>query len=167
MEKCFSLVLNVSNCRLFLNNFLFITKTAEQSNNGGTGTADVAVAAAVIANASKNDWPDAPTGMQAYHNPASAGPINDINIKLDQLMEIIQTQNCQITELRNEVVELRKSHSSVAAAVASVAAPSKPAQTADINTQKLELRLTRLIEEYLLRYEREHSKRLETFSLAR
>lgn len=107
--------------------------------------------------------------MQAYnHNSASAGPINDINIKLDQLMEIIQTQNCQITELRNEVVELRKSHSNVAtASAATTAAPAKPIQIADVNTQKLELRLTRLIEEYLLRYEREHSKRLEAFLLAR
>lgn len=142
--------------------FLFL-KLAEQSNNGGAGTADVAVAAAVIANA-KSDWPDAPTGMQAYnHNQTSAGPINDINIKLDQLMEIIQTQNCQITELRNEVIELRKSHSNVATA----AAPAKPIQITDVNTQKLELRLTRLIEEYLLRYEREHSKRLEAFIMAR
>lgn len=132
----------------------------------------MAVAASIIANANKkSDWPDAPTGMQTYnHNPSTVGPINDINIKLDQLMEIIQTQNCQITELRNEVIELRKSHSNVAMAAAtpsSAAAPAKPIQIADVNTQKLELRLTRLIEEYLLRYEREHSKRLEAFLLAR
>ena len=110
--------------------------------------------------------------MQAYNNnPSSAGPINDINIKLDQLMEIIQTQNCQISELRNEVIELRKSHSNVATAAAAVAAtasaPSKPAQVSDINTQKLEQRLTRLIEEYLMRYEREHNKRLEAFVMSR
>lgn len=129
----------------------------------------MSVKAAVIANANKNDWPDAPTVMQTYnHNPNSAGPINDINIKLDQLMEIIQTQNCQITELRNEVIEMRKSHSNVVAAAVTAAAPSKtPVQIADINTQKLELRLTRLIEEFLLRYEREHSKRLEAFVMAR
>lgn len=111
--------------------------------------------------------------MQSYNH----NPINDIsivNIKLDQLMEIIQTQNCQITELRNEVVELRKSHSNVAAAATTAAAaaaaantPSKPIQIADVNTQKLEQRLTRLIEEYLSRYEREHSKRLEAFLMAR
>lgn len=131
----------------------------------------MSVTAAVTAKANKSDWPDAPTIMQAYnHNPAPAGPINDINIKLDQLMEIIQTQNCQITELRNEVVELRKSHSNVVVAAAATAAavvPSKPAQISEVNTQKLELRLTRLIEEYFARYEREHSKRLEAFILAR
>lgn len=149
-----------------------MNKLAEQSNDGGATAS--AVAAAVASNTNKNDWPDAPTGMQSYnHNPTSAGPINDINIKLDQLMEIIQTQNCQIIELRNEMVELRKSHSNVAsaavaaAAAAASTAPSKPLQIADINTQKLELRLTRLIEEYLVRYEREHSKRLEAFLMAR
>lgn len=111
---------------------------------------------------SKNDWPDAPTVMQTFnHNPASAGPINDINIKLDQLMEIIQTQNCQLSELRSEVIELKKSHSNVAATT------SKSTPNAEVNTQKLELRLSRLIEEYLIRYEREHSKRLETFLIAR
>lgn len=123
-----------------------------------------------IVKANRSDWPDAPTGMQAYnHNSTSAGPLNDINIKLDQLMEIIQTQNCQITELRNEVIELRKSHSNVATttSVAAKSAPAQPIQIADVNIQKLELRLTRLIEEYLSRYEREHSKRLEAFLLAR
>lgn len=131
-------------------------------NNGGAGTANVA-------NASKSDWPDAPTGMQAYnHNQTAAGPINDMNIKLDQLLDIIQTQSCQIAELRSEVIELRKSHSNVATAPpASASTPAQPHQIAEVNTQKLELRLSRLIEEYLSRYEREHSKRLEAFLLAR
>lgn len=126
-----------------------VAERAEQPNNGNTKSA-------------RSDWPDAPTGMQSFnHSAASAGPLNDINIKLDQLMEIIQTQNCQISELRNEVAEMKKSHSTVAASA------SKPNQNAEINTQKLELRLSRLIEEYLIRYEREHSKRLEMMLMAR
>lgn len=128
--------------------YFLVTEPTNQANNG-------------IAASSKSDWPDAPTVMQTFnHNAASAGPINDINIKLDQLMEIIQTQNCQLSELRNEVAELKKSHSNTAAV-------SKTVSNAEINTQKLELRLSRLIEEYLLRYEREHSKRLENFLMAR
>lgn len=126
-----------------------VTKPTNQANNGITAS-------------SKNDWPDAPTVMQSFnHNPSSAGPINDINIKLDQLMEIIQTQNCQLSELRNEVIELKKSHSNTATT-------SKNVPNAEqLATQKLEIRLSRLIEEYLMRYEREHSKRLETFLMAR
>lgn len=127
-----------------------VTKPVNQSNNG------IAVA--------KGDWPDAPTVIQTFnHSQASisAGPINDINIKLDQLMEIIQTQNCQISELRNEVAELKKSHSTIAVSA------SKSTQNSDINTQKLEHRLSKLIEEYMSRYEREHRKQLETFMIAR
>lgn len=126
-----------------------VTEATSQANNGITAS-------------NKSDWPDAPTVMQTFnHNPASAGPINDINIKLDQLMEIIQTQNCQLSELRNEVIELKKSHSNVAATT------SKGTPNSEVNTQKLENRLSRIIEEYLVRYEREHSKRLETFLIAR
>lgn len=76
-------------------------------------------------------------------------------------MEIIQTQNCQISELRNEVAELKKSHSITATV-------SKSNQNADVNTQKLlETRLSRLIEQYLSHYEVEHNKRLEMFMKAR
>lgn len=128
-----------------------VTQRAEQANNANTKSA-------------KGDWPDAPTVMQSFnHSAASAAPLNDINIKLDQLMEIIQTQNCQISELRNEVAELKKSHSTVAASAA------KPIQNADaiLNTQKLELRLSRLIEEYLNRYERDHKQRLEMMLMAK
>lgn len=122
-----------------------------------------------IASIAKGDWPDAPSVIQTFnHSTAAAvaaGPINDISNKLDQLMEIIQTQNCQISELRNEVIELKKSHSSFAASAS--ASASKTTQNTDLNTQKIEQRLSRIIEEYLSRYEREHSKRLETFMIAR
>lgn len=125
-----------------------MTLPAEQTNNG-------------IANTIKSDWPDAPIVMQTFnHSSATAGPLHDINIKLDQLLEIIQSQNCQISELRSEVTEMKKSHSNIA----TVAPPS---QNIEINTQKMEHRISRLIEEYLQRYERDHSQRLETFLMAR
>lgn len=116
----------------------------------------------------KGDWPDAPSVIQTFNHSTAAvaaGPINDINNKLDQLIEIIQTQNCQISELRNEVIELKKSHSSFAASAS--ASVTKTTQNTDLSTQKLEQRVSRIIEEYLSRYEREHSKRLETFMIAR
>lgn len=121
-----------------------------------------------IAAIAKGDWPDAPSVIQTFNHSTAAvaaGPINDINNKLDQLLEIIQTQNCQISELRNEVIEMKKSHSSFAASAS--ASVSKTTQNTDLNTQKMEQRLSRIIEEYLSRYEREHSKRLETFMIAR
>lgn len=133
---------------VYNNCMISVAQPTDQTNNG-------------IANIIKSDWPDAPTVMQTFnHTQATVGPINDISLKLDQLIEVIQTQSCQISELRNEVAELKKSHSDAAIA-------TKPSQNAEINTQKIELRVSRLIEEYLSRYEREHSQRLETFLMAR
>lgn len=137
---------------IFFNTQFIVTEPVNQAKNG-------------IPSVAKGDWPDAPTVIQTFNHSSSAvaaGPLmNDMNNKLDQLMEIIQTQNCQISELRNEVAEMKKSHSNISVSAA------KTTQNADLNTQKLENRLSRLIEEYLSRYEREHSKRLETFMIAR
>ncbi|XP_031617309.1 enhancer of mRNA-decapping protein 4 homolog isoform X2 [Contarinia nasturtii] len=117
--------------------------------------------ASAITAPSKIDWPDAPTTMQTFsHNPVATETINDINIKLDQLMEIIQTQNCQLSELRSEVADLKKSQSNAVAT-------SKQTQNVDINIQKLEHRVSRLVEEYLSRNEREQNKRLENFLMTR
>lgn len=114
----------------------------------------------------KADWPDAPNvqsmknSESLYKKSSALSPINDINFKLDQLMEVIQTQNCQISELRNEIADMKKSHSS------GVASTTITTQT-DMNIQKIEVRLSKLIEEYLVRYEREHFKKLTEFTAAR
>lgn len=86
--------------------------------------------------------------------------LNHINNKLDQLLEIIQTQNCQISELRNEVSDLKKSHSDSTPA-------SSSTNQSQLESPKIELRLTRLIEEYLSRYEREYGRKLDAFLMAR
>lgn len=119
----------------------------------------------------KSDWPDAPilmplqTNENLYKKSVSSTPINDINNKLDQLLEIIQSQTCQIFELRNEMAELKKSQSTAVASVAAAAvAGGSSAQQVEVKTQNMEIRLSRMIEEYLARYEREHSKKLEAFS---
>lgn len=121
-----------------------------------------------IVKTSKGDWPDAPIVIplqnadSLYKKSVSSSPINDINLKLDQLLEVIQSQNCQIAELRNEVVDLKKSHSGIGKASA-----SGSTQKVEVNSQNMEIRVTKLIEDYLGRYEREHKKRLEAFSSSR
>lgn len=131
-----------------------VTEAADLQSNG-------------LANSNKNDWPDAPkvsslqNSENLYKKSSSSSPINDINFKLDQLLETIQTQNCQIAELRNEVADLKKSHST------GTAAPSSSAANVDLNLQKIEVRLSKLIEEYLVRYEREHNKKLDAFVAGR
>lgn len=132
--------------------------SVDQSDNG-------------IVKTNKGDWPDAPIMMplqnnkNLYEKSVSTSPINEINNKLDQLLEIIQSQTCQIFELRNEVAELKKCQTTAVASVAAAAvAGGNTAQQVEVKTQNMEMRLSRMIEEYLSRYEREHSKKLEAFA---
>lgn len=110
-----------------------------------------------------SDWPNAPvvTTMSELNKSGhlfkqtaaaslSSSPINSIGHKLDQMLEIIQTQNCQISELRNEIIGLKQNR-----------VEGNDALKAEGN--KIEIRLSKLIEEYLIRYEREHNKKLEAF----
>lgn len=84
----------------------------------------------------------------------SPSPINSIIHKLDQMLEIIQTQNCQISELRNEIIGLKQTR-------------AEGDDSLKVEANKIEIRLSKLIEEYLIRYEREHNKKLEAFTTGR
>lgn len=110
-----------------------------------------------------SDWPIAPdvTAMSklnksghSFKQPAvaslSASPINNISHKLDQMLEIIQTQSCQISELRSEIIGLKQNR-------------VDGDESLKVEANKIEIRLSKLIEEYLIRYEREHNKKLEAF----
>lgn len=112
-----------------------------------------------------SDWPNAPdvTSMSELNKSghlfkqtavATSSPINSIAHKLDQMLEIIQTQNCQISEMRNEIIGLKQNR-----------VEGNDALKAEGN--KIEIRLSKLIEEYLIRYEREHNKKLEAFITGR
>lgn len=117
--------------------------------------------------AKKSDWPIAPdvTAMpklnksgHTYKQPAAASmspsPNNSISHKLDQMLEIIQTQNCQISELRNEIIGLKQNR-------------TERDDSLKVEANKIEIRLSKLIEEYLIRYEREHNKKLDAFITGR
>lgn len=71
------------------------------------------------------------------------------NIKLifSIILEFMQTQACQISELRNSI-EVKNN------------AEDNKFKTFSKN---IEFNLTKMIEEYLIRYEREHKKKLEAF----
>lgn len=110
-----------------------------------------------------SDWPIAPdvTSVPKLNKSGhafkqtdvaslSSSPIGNISNKLDQMLEIIQTQNCQISELRNEIIGLKQNR-------------TEGEDLLKVEANKIEIRLSKLIEEYLIRYEREHNKKLEAF----
>lgn len=91
----------------------------------------------------------------------SSAAINEMNDKLDRLLDIILKQNGQIAELKSEVAGLKVSHS------AGSKAAVVPAAAQTVDTAKIETRLTRLVEEYLSRYEREYGRKLDAFARTR
>lgn len=151
--------------------------------NAAAGKSKVKTKMAV---SNKNDWPklpQAPSMMMSskfnnMNNNAPNSMGNEMNFKMDQLLgtcipkelstiqnqklnceistflEAVQTQTCQISELKNEVMELQRKQDT-------------DAQKYDIFTKNIEFRLSKLIEEYLIRFEHEHNKRLEAFVVAR
>lgn len=119
-----------------------------------------------LSKAKNSDWPIAPdvTSMSKLNKSGhsfkkaditslSQSP-NSINHKLDQMLEIIQTQNCQISELRNEIINLKQNR-------------AEGDDSLKFEANKIEFRLSKMIEEYLIRYEREHNKKLDAFVTGR
>lgn len=68
--------------------------------------------------------------------------------------ETIQTQNCQISELRSEILTLRQTR-------------IEETNKFDALGTKIEYNLSKMLENYLNRYEREHNKKLEAFLTGR
>lgn len=109
-----------------------------------------------------SDWPIAPMAalnksghsFKQVPTSSSSSPTSNIGHKLDQMLEIIQTQNCQISELRNEIIGLKQNR-------------AEASDSLKVEANKIEIRLSKLIEEYLIRYEREHNKKLEAFITGR
>lgn len=153
-------------------------------------TAVAAAAATTTVASNKNDWPQVPQvpDMSNLHcaqfnsnniSTAQNASIEDLGYKMDQILgnifdqihstdihfmfshiflEFMQTQSCQISELRSVVdyVELQK-------------VAGKKDEGVDMRTmaKNIEFNMSKLIEEYMNRFEREHTKRLDQFLAAR
>lgn len=110
------------------------------------------------------------SNANTFNNVNSNTPFNDMAYKLDQVLgnlscsvtqfripfdrrltlhlaEFMQTQACQISELRN-AIEMKNN------------AEDNKLKTLSKN---IEFSLTKTVEEYLIRYEREHKKKLDAF----
>ncbi|KAH8259108.1 hypothetical protein KR038_003034 [Drosophila bunnanda] len=93
----------------------------------------------------------------------------ELNAKIELLLDLVKAQSKQLNKLEHEVTKLQKQQQ-VAAAVP--AASSKPDQSLDpknVNqlAYKIEMQLSKLMEQYLKRYENEHKKKLAEFLVAR
>lgn len=101
-------------------------------------------------NLNETDWPKVPEVPIIVNQSITNKQMDEMYMKMDQMIEIMQTQSCQISELRNQLFEIEKNRSD---------------ETIKSNSYstKLEANLSKLIEEYLIRYERTHNTKLDTF----
>lgn len=96
------------------------------------------------------DWPKVPEVPIIVQQSITNKQMDEMYMKMDQMIEIMQTQSCQISELRNQLFEIEKTR-------------SEETIKSNSYSTKLEGNLSKLIEEYLIRYERNHNTKLDTF----
>lgn len=103
-----------------------------------------------IVNLNESEWPKVPEVPIMVNQTITNKQMDEMYMKMDQMIEIMQTQSCQISELRNQLYDIEK---------------IRTEETVKSNSYstKLEANLSKLIEEYLIRYERTHNTKLDTF----
>ncbi|KAH8249504.1 hypothetical protein KR032_010090 [Drosophila birchii] len=90
----------------------------------------------------------------------------ELNAKIELLLDLVKAQSKQLNKLEHEVTKLQKQQQ------VSAASNSKPDASLDpknVNqlAYKIEMQLSKLMEQYLKRYENEHKKKLTEFLAAR
>ncbi|XP_011207930.2 enhancer of mRNA-decapping protein 4 homolog isoform X1 [Bactrocera dorsalis] len=79
----------------------------------------------------------------------------ELNGKMNQLIELVKIQSMQINHLQAEVSSMRKAN------------PMTSTKSMSEFSFKLEMQLSKLMEQYLKRYENEHKKKLSAFMAGR
>ncbi|XP_017059250.2 enhancer of mRNA-decapping protein 4 homolog [Drosophila ficusphila] len=90
----------------------------------------------------------------------------ELNAKIELLLDLVKAQSKQLNKLEHEVTKLQKQQETV------VAQQSKPDASLDAKNvnqlaYKIEMQLSKLMEQYLKRYENEHKRKLTEFLAAR
>ncbi|XP_012157924.1 enhancer of mRNA-decapping protein 4 homolog [Ceratitis capitata] len=85
----------------------------------------------------------------------SSTDLTELNGKMDQLIELVKMQSIQINNLQEEVASMKKTN------------PLASTKSMSEFSFKLEMQLSKLMEQYLKRYENEHKKKLAAFMAGR
>ncbi|XP_068150298.1 enhancer of mRNA-decapping protein 4 homolog [Drosophila tropicalis] len=93
---------------------------------------------------------------------------SETNAKLDQLLGLVKAQSQQLNKLENEVATLQLQQQQMAAKTdPNSSSASLEPKTVNQLAYKIEMQLSKLMEQYLKRYENEHKKKLAEFLQAR
>ncbi|XP_064548602.1 enhancer of mRNA-decapping protein 4 homolog isoform X1 [Drosophila montana] len=88
----------------------------------------------------------------------------ELNAKLDQLLDLVKAQSLQLHKLEHEVSKIQQHQQQLQPS--SGATPLQPKSMHEL-AYKIEMQLSKLMEQYLKRYENEHKKKLTEFLHAR
>ncbi|KAH8412358.1 hypothetical protein KR009_001463 [Drosophila setifemur] len=98
----------------------------------------------------------------------------ELNAKIDLLLDLVKAQSKQLNKLEQEVSKLNKQQQQQQAAALAVSAMQTSNKEASLDPKtvnqlayKIEMQLSKLMEQYLKRYENEHKKKLTEFLAAR
>jgi len=91
---------------------------------------------------------------------------NNNNTPIDFFADLVKAQSKQLNKLENEVIKLQKQQDVVVAQHSKQDASLEPKNVSQL-AYKIEMQLSKLMEQYLKRYENEHKKKLTEFLAAR
>ncbi|EDW03803.1 GH11439 [Drosophila grimshawi] len=89
----------------------------------------------------------------------------EMNVKLEQLLDLVKAQSQQLNKLEHEVSKMHQQQQQQQS-TCSTAAALQPKSVNEL-AYKIEMQLSKLMEQYLKRYENEHKKKLAEFLHAR
>lgn len=95
-----------------------------------------------------------------------SGGNGELNAKMELLLDLVKAQSKQLNKLENEVIKLQKQQEVVVAQHSKQDASLEPKNVSQL-AYKIEMQLSKLMEQYLKRYENEHKKKLTEFLAAR
>ncbi|XP_034666719.1 enhancer of mRNA-decapping protein 4 homolog [Drosophila subobscura] len=153
-----------------------MSQAVQHKNNGNVpptlGGGGNINSTSVASNSNNNTGTTLNTSNSSSHNAgegeSTAGGNAELNNKIDLLLDLVKAQSKQLNKLENEVSKLQQQQQQTATAV-QPAKSDTSLEPKNVNqlAYKIEMQLSKLMEQYLKRYENEHSKKLSEFLLAR
>ncbi|XP_033172686.1 enhancer of mRNA-decapping protein 4 homolog [Drosophila mauritiana] len=124
----------------------------------------------VGSNSNNNTATTLSTSNTSSNNAAGAcdgsSGTEELNAKMELLIDLVKAQSKQINKLENEVNKLQKQQEAAVALHSKQDTSLEPKNLSQL-AYKIEMQLSKLMEQYLKRYENEHKKKLTEFLAAR
>ncbi|KAH8279887.1 hypothetical protein KR054_009471 [Drosophila jambulina] len=159
-----------------------MSQAVQNTNNGnvpptlGGGSSNNNNNSSSVGSNSNNNTASTLNTSNSSNNATNAGVAADgsngngeLNAKIELLLDLVKAQSKQLNKLEHEVTKLQKQQQVAATVPAASSKPDASLDPKNVNqlAYKIEMQLSKLMEQYLKRYENEHKKKLTEFLAAR